>query len=238
MTVAVRRYDRVLRPGFRYTFSSQSVEGGSAILFLFDQTGALVPVPGVSGLALATNDNFLSFIAPADIAGFYLQVQSAWQATDQQVVAPFIPEESTIGGLLDSRRGWSDWQGNPVSGFGYNGLVGFTSIGAPEPGESLRFGVQRYPGGLVAGQQYELSNRPGTSEPGVSSLLLFMFDSNNQLITSGDNAWIVATSASSDTEKVQFTAPAGVHSFAVQLQGSYLGGNEASYPSLKPVDSE
>lgn len=90
-----------------------------AILFLFDHRASIVPVPGTNGtLTVAKQGAPLVFVAPDDIAGFYLQVQNAWLAAD--------PATLTVGLTLASGSGatdgsnliqfdglWTDWSGQP-----------------------------------------------------------------------------------------------------------------------------
>jgi|GEM_PF-2327337 len=239
-TLGVRRYDLALTQGGRYTLSVQSDRGASALLFLYSTSGELVPVPGAEGLAFATNDANLVFDAPADIAGFYVQVQSKWGATEDDRLGPYMPEPVGGGGegggetaLFDPTRPWVDWAGDPVSGIGYNGLVGHTAIGAPASGESLRYGLQRYSTPLEEGQTYDVSIRAARGE---AWMLVFMLDAQGQLIPPGPGQfWTLAIGRESGQNSAgRITAPAGVASYVIQVQGGYNATDIAfAYPSFE-----
>lgn len=231
MTVGMRRFDQPLREGYQYRLTVEATGGAAVILFPFGPTGALIPVPGVSGLAIVRSGESLAFIAPGNVAGFFVQVQGGWDAEQDNTVAPYVPTPNESGGLMDVRRPWNDWSGNYVAEVSYNGLTGHTQVDPPDPGQSLRYGVQRYDVGLLAGQEYRLSIR---SSRGIAWLLLFMFDANGQLIPyQPEQPWVQLIGQEGETAGMQFTAPAGVASFGVQIQGAYNATDLAVvYPQL------
>jgi hypothetical protein len=96
--------------------------------------------------------------------------------------------------------------------------------------------VQRYASALPAGD-YTLSL---SSQSAGSSIFLFMFDANGQLVSDGQTGWIVATAdqptgtdpTQNATGAVQFTVPQGVTSFAIQVQGPWAVNEFTSVSDL------
>jgi|GEM_PF-6412875 len=85
MAIGVQRYELPLTEGASYTLIvTASDQAAAALIFLFDRSGSIVPLTDTqSGLSSAQPGAPLTFTAPADIAGFYIQVQNAWQATSR-----------------------------------------------------------------------------------------------------------------------------------------------------------
>lgn len=244
LSTGVRRFDRALIEGYEYTFAlrSSNNSGAVAILFPFDANGQTVPVPGVASgeLAIARIGQPVLFTAPAGIAGFFIQVQNAWQARPDDtamlglVVDELNPDDPTAGTALNDLDGrWYNWAGRPSSiTWRENRLL------IPPPGDNspLTIGVRRFSSALIEGATYEL----GALLDARSSVLLFLFDQNQVLIPyrihgdDNERAWHAASNAA----PIRFTVPGGVSSIGLQVQGAYqaTAGNEI-LPYLKQINA-
>ncbi len=240
IVLGVNRFDTPLTDGVSYSFEVDSSNPeAAAVLFMFDANGTIVPVPGSDGLAVARAGAPLQFVAPADIVGFYLQVQNQYQANEQSTLtAGLIEGESGTTGplgdnLISPNASWPDWSGNDVGIAGADGLV---TIPAPAEDTGNTIGVMRYDTALVADAEYELAALDPSDDG--TAVLLFLFDENSQLIPfAGESmpmTWLVASPGEAKT----FTAPTGVAGFAVQVQSPYQAGSATSVtPSLAPVEA-
>ncbi|MGB7299865.1 MAG: hypothetical protein WBD34_11130 [Burkholderiaceae bacterium] len=241
LVIGVQRFGTPLTAGASYKLNVEASDAqAAAILFLFDSSGAIVPVPGSEGLSIATSAAAVTFVAPANIAGFYLQVQNRYQAgSSVQLAAELIedPGATTVGdSLIDLSGPWTDWSGNPTA---VSGTTESVTLPAPSAGMGNTIGVRRFATSLVEGTRYEFAVQP--SSHALTAALLFLFDAEGQLIPFVDSAglstfnWVSATKGSPR----RFIAPDSVASFAVQVQGPYQSMSEASItPLLLIYDAE
>ncbi len=94
--------------GREYLLTASADDPGVAVLMLpYDAARNLVSITdadtGASSVALfATPSNPVRFVAPAGVAGFYVQVQSAWQSPRTVSVVPGLATTSTGGGPVTS----------------------------------------------------------------------------------------------------------------------------------------
>ena len=241
ISLGVRRFDGELTAGNWYslTVDAQST-GAAALLFLIHSDGRISPaVTDVNGgLMLATDDQPLSFTAPENIVGFYLQVQSDYQATTEgsltaNVITQFVPDPGTTpdpgGELISIAQQWPLWDGSS-SQVSYDAQTERLRIDAPVNGNAI--GARKLGFGLQAGSSYQLSALQNT-DPGAS-VLLFLFDAQHRVIpfsgATGQTPWL-ATSSNAATI---FTAPEGVADIGIQVQSSYQAGETAYLiPSLR-----
>lgn len=238
IVLGVQRFDVPLTGGVSYSLSVQaSDDQAAALLFLFDTSGMIVPVPGSTGLAVANPSTPIEFIAPESIAGFYLQVQNRYQADGvAQLSAQLIEGGGTSTGasLIDLSEPWTDWVGNAT---GVAAAEGGLNIPAPDAGQNIALGVKWFDTPLSGGTDYALS-LGGLSDQGTA-VLLFLFDTNGQIVPFAENgqslSWIAATSGA----PAQFTAPTGIVGFAVQVQGPYQDRTGAFIsPSLTVIEAQ
>jgi hypothetical protein len=68
LVLGVQRIDAALTEGAQYTLTL-GASSGAVILFPFSDTGELIVLPGVNGLAMARSGQDLTFTAPAGITG-------------------------------------------------------------------------------------------------------------------------------------------------------------------------
>lgn len=241
LVVAVRRFELPLMPGRLYTLRVNGTRDDvAAIPFLFDTSGAIVAVPGYESLAVARQGYSVSFVAPENIAGLYLQVQNGWQSDQEaNLIATLVqgPDDPVTvqPELIDSIGRWRTWSDND-SGIEFDSSVGALVIPGPDAGQSARVGVRRFDAELTEGTTYELSVLQSAAPHGA--VMLFLFDPNGSLIPFVDTesgqqrSWLQATTDSSR----QFVAPRGVSGFAVQVQSAWNSPQGTSLlPSLKAV---
>ncbi len=245
MAIGVRRFEQPLTAGVRYTLSVRSdTPQAAAILFLFDSTGRIIPIDAGSGetLAISRDGTPLAFVAPAGVAGFFLQVQNAWRAPsaatlDAQLVA--TPTGAPAGpDLVDLGGSWPDWSGHPSGVIVENDIEGLHLVlPAPAAGQASTIGVRRFATPLVARAEYELGAFAGSSEG--TAVLLFLFDANGRSIGfdtgtgSPPRPWLSA----SPGQPSRFVAPAGIARFAIQVQSPWHAtGTTSISPSLVQFD--
>lgn len=236
--IGVQRFDVPLTAGVTYTLQVQaSDDAAAALLFLFDANGTIVSVPGSTGLSVATNASDVRFVAPVNIAGFYLQVQNRYQATSgAQLSAELIEGSGTTASgvnLINTADPWTDWSGNAS---GVAAASDGVNIPAPSGGISTAIGVKRFRVPLTQGTAYELS-LGGRSSVGTAALL-FLIDANGQIVPFTENGQSLRWIAAMNGQAKRFVAPAGIVSFAVQVQGPYRASAGAFVvPSLKTTVS-
>lgn len=245
LVFGVRRFELALTEGTTYSLAMQSADPAAAvIIFLFDATGALVPVPGSPGLAAARDGEPLTFAAPAGVTGFYLQVQNSWQAVDQATVSPILVDTGPLSvvNLFEPSDPWTDWAGVPQAEVAFDPDTGLVVLEAPAEGDNVRLGVQYRSLSLTAGTTYELAVVGPSLQ---SSVLLFLFDQDYQLVPVGPASWLTATTGTPVRQNgcgdcfrdaTRFVAPAGVTSVAVQIQGPWgVPQTTSLLPSLVAV---
>lgn len=243
MVTAVERYELPLVAGTEYTLAVQASHPEmAAVLFLFDTNGAIVPVPGVTdSLASIRPTAPLTFVAPQNIAGLYLQVQNRWQATEDGALSADLTtqegnEEETGNGdvieLLDPAVSWTAWDGTGNSVV-YDNNAQAVVIDTPQAGAGNRHGIHRYFIALTAGDTYTLRTL-NASDAGASTLL-FLFDGGGALVpfanpeTDTEQNWIAAAAG----ESVSFVAPEGITSVVVQVQSGWMASEPTRLvPSL------
>lgn len=239
LVLGVNRFETPLVEGVSYNFEvDASNPDAAAVLFLFDAAGAIVPVPGSDGLSVSRTGVPVQFVAPADIAGFYLQVQNQYQANEESTLTAGLieggPSAEPMGeNLINANDAWLDWSGNDVGISGENGTV---SIPMPAQGTGNNIGVKRSEMALVANTKYELAALD-LSDDGTA-VLLFLFDENSQLIPFAGESMTMTWLAVAAGEAQMFTAPAGVVGYAIQVQSPYQASGVTSItPSLTTVGS-
>ncbi len=240
MVLGVRRYDQSLTAGRSYTLTVQADNpAAAAMLFLFDAAGQIVPVPGTPDgqLRFARTDEPLSFTAPGDVAGFFLQVQNQWQAPSPTTLSATMATDQDNGdgpNLITPVDDWRDWFGSP-SGIVAQG----TGLVIPPPTGNIRIGVHRFATALVAGARYELSLEAASDDQAAA--LVFLIDSSGQIVDFADAAtgirspWLAATR----NIRKQFLAPEGIAGFAIQAQSGWQASATATIiPSLRLAGGE
>ncbi len=95
--IGVQRFPTPLTANARYELSLEAASDNdaAALLFLFDADGQIMPftdsATGITGpWVAATGNKRRQFVAPADIAGFAIQVQSGWLATAESRITPSL----------------------------------------------------------------------------------------------------------------------------------------------------
>ncbi len=238
VAIGVQRVDQPLTQGVQYRMDVQASDNGAgATLFLFDWNGNLIPT---GALTFAKNGAPLWFTAPANVAGFYVQVQSDWNAGASSTLNAQLVDggndsnsnQSSNGDELIKLEGdWSDWDGQSQGVF-YDSSKGRLVI-PPAYSASSKRGVRRYQTALSAGVEHELSISAATDP--AANVALFLVDANGQTISFSDSnassgQWISV----SGSEKKRFWPPAGVAGYVVQVQSGYQSQNWADIrPSLK-----
>lgn len=244
MVTAVERYELPLVAGTEYTLSVQASHPEmAAVLFLFDTDGDTVSLSGTANaLTTVLPAAPLTFVAPENIAGLYLQVQNRWRADQDGELSAALtfqeedeqePATGNVTELVDATGPWTSWGGD-VNGVNYDDATGLITIDAPGADDGNRYGIQRFDTPLTAGTTYTLRTL-NASDPGAGTLL-FLFDESGTLISfaepqSGETrSWIAA----SGDDVVSFTAPDGVTSFVVQVQSSWMATSPTQLtPSLQ-----
>lgn len=245
MAIGVRRFDRPLTAGMRYTLAVRSNSAQAAVLlFPFDASGKIIPVDTGTGSTFVTARDGapLSFVAPADVAGFFLQVQNRWRATttavlDAELVA--TPSGGPAGPDLVALTGpWTDWNGNPTA-VTYDPVGQRLLLPPPAAGLGNTFAVRRFATALVAGNEYELSAGPGAANG--TAVLLFLFDAQGRAIPFDRSTfttrgpWLQAVAGLPMT----FRAPAGVARFAIQVQSPWQATDLTWIdPSLERIETQ
>ncbi|MGB7299392.1 MAG: hypothetical protein WBD34_08735 [Burkholderiaceae bacterium] len=227
IVVGVQRYDRFFGSR-RYRLAVTASDPKVAVLiFLFDSSGQNVPIPGVNGPLFVARDGApLEFDAPATAVGFFVQIQSGWQATDSATLRPSVVDVGNVLGaeFINPRGPWTDWLGQPAP-VNYNALINQIWIAPTEDGLGHNLGVQRITNPLIAGEEYELAVMPGTRDG--ASLLLFLVDAQHLIIpflnpdTGESQLWLSATGAANRGGAQRFVAPDGVAEIRVQIQGPW-----------------
>jgi hypothetical protein len=238
ISLGVQRIDQPLTEGVQYKMDVQASDNGAgATLFLFDWNGSLISMGGE--LSFARNGTPLWFTAPSNVAGFYLQVQTDWNAgasstLNAQLTSGGGDAAQAGGGELVTLDGqWPDWD-NQSDGVFYDTQNDRLLI-PPAYSEVSKRGVKRFQGGLSSGVEHELSIS-GTTDS-AANVALFLVDANGQTVSFSDSngnngQWIVV----SGSETKRFWPPAGVTGFIVQVQSAYQSQNWAEIrPSLKAV---
>jgi cytochrome c peroxidase len=97
LVVGVRRFDHALPAGVSMTLAVDSThQRAAAVLFLFDDSGHIVDTgSATAGLALARQGEPYRFTVPAGVIGFYLQVQSDWQADNAASLNARLSEDGS-----------------------------------------------------------------------------------------------------------------------------------------------
>ncbi|MGB7302166.1 MAG: hypothetical protein WBD34_22825 [Burkholderiaceae bacterium] len=243
MVTAVERFELPLVAGTEYTLAVQASHPEmAAVLFLFDTDGAVVPVPGVTdSLASVRSSAPLTFVAPENIAGLYLQVQNRWQAAEDGALSAELtfqegdeeePDTGETTELLDPTGPWTAWDGT-ANGVAYDAAGETVVIDTPNADAGNRHGIRRHFVALNTGDTYTLSTQ-NSSDTGASTLL-FLFDGGGALVpftnpdTGAEQSWIAAPAG----ESVSFVAPEGITSVVVQVQSGWMAGEPTRLlPSL------
>jgi hypothetical protein len=252
LVLGVQRYDlSMMSRRYELIIDSSSTDV-AALIFLFDEMGRMLRIKGsAAGLYVARPGETFRFDAPPGVAGFYVQVQSGWQATDTAALQTRLVDIGAMLGsnLIDPRGPWTIWLGEATE-VSFNALIGRVFIQAPEPPDPVRIGVQRFSSPLTPGRHYELALNNGTAVG--ASVLLYLIDAQGDLVpfseAEGGNSqqWLsvvneTAVTPAPSTHAVaarQFIAPAGVAEVAVQIQGPWNSGNSAFViPSLQLVEA-
>lgn len=244
LVLGVQRYNTPLTAGTTYTLQANASNAeAAAVLFLFDTSGGIIPVPGNTGLIIAKTGSSVVFTAPANVAGFYLQVQNRYRATDQVTLTAGLIEGEVSGGntfgpnLIDIQGPWPDWTGNPT---GVNGDESTIGLAEPSTDVGIIFGVKRFNKPLRAGIEYDLESVFLSDFNHASSVLLFLFDDDGSLIPFADNSGSISWIAVAPSMSRRFTAPANVAGFAIQVQHPYFQGMGTTViaPRFREVTSQ
>lgn len=224
LRTARQQYSTAL-PARRYQLAIDSTDPSvAALIFLYDASGQLLMLPNhPDELHVANPGEPFSFDAPAGIAGFFVQVQSGWQATTTaEARVRLVDIGPPLGNeLIDPRGPWINWDGSEAL-VSYNALIDRVHIQPPPPGSSVRSGVQYLADAIEPGARYEMSLGAGSTTG--AAMMLFLFDAQGSLLAT-DDLFIVAadttgTGGSSGVVR-EFVAPAGAASAAVQVQGAW-----------------
>ncbi|MGB7183759.1 MAG: hypothetical protein WBD51_17595, partial [Burkholderiaceae bacterium] len=243
LALAVQRYDRPLSAGTTYTLQVDSDDNGArALMFLFDSNGSVVRINGTD--LVASKNAPATFVAPGNIAGFFLQVQNAWRANSDTLLNAQLSDGpsfdvdvsgTAIGTELVGLNGaWDNWS-NEDTGVYHDSGAGHLVIPAPHSWESNRIGVQRFYAPLDAGTEYELT--ASSVSDAQASVILFLYNAAGQTFGFTDSSgtyrnWLTAAGS----EKLRFYPPAGVSGFAIQVQSRYRASATTTIrPSLQPV---